>query len=46
MLSFYEDAKRIESHFGKVKGLTSGNKKKFENLTDVEFEVQRKKKEI
>lgn len=37
MLSFYEDAKRLESHFGKVKGLTQGNKKKFENLTDVEI---------
>jgi len=37
MLNFYQDAKRIESNFGKVKGLTTSNRKKFENLTDIEI---------
>lgn len=29
MLDFYEDAKRLETHFGKVKRLSQSNKKKF-----------------
>jgi hypothetical protein len=27
-LNFYEDAKRLETHFGKIKGLTTANKTK------------------
>lgn len=46
MLSFYQDAKRIESHFGRVKGLTPGNKRKFEDLNDVELQLNRKPKEV